>query len=1248
MAKLTARFDLEDRISKKLKTISGDAKNLEKARSKLDKPLVMKVKDEATKSLKKIHGFVRKDIAKTHTMMVTLRDQATRPLNKLNTFMKRKMPRTHDLIVKAQDKTRTVLEKIRRYAGRHLSKPYMLMVAARDRATPILHKIANYARRALSKGYNFSVRAIDIATKTVGRIASFARTAIPRYRDFTIRAWDRATRVVGTIRRALFSIPTLITVTLAVVGVGKLKDATVGAAMNFEGYGVSMEHWLDGNKKQAQELVTWMGQFADITPFSSPDLFPALARGVGLADGNVEQAKKLLEISANMAALTPGRTVEDAMEALGAAQMGEFQMLKGYNMKVTADDYADMGWEGLISEIDGKFAGGAQKLSETSAGILATLAGYRSSILRSMGEGFLEPMKPRLNAISDWLENNQETWGRWKDTVKQAGEDASEWIFSKLENGFSYIRKNYLENDEFKKLDFEGKVKFIMSDLKKWWDNTGSPLLQDVGMKFGKSMYEGMVWGVKEGIKAIGGMWGNAFEDPSVSNFASAGIATAIAASIASVILSPLTKGIGGIFKGGKWLFGQARKIAGLFGKGKAPKIPPIVPTGGKAPKTPTTPKNKPVIYDRHGRPLPPSGSSPKPTPTPKPTKTPKIPKMPKGLNKILNFGKKIPVIGTLLSGLALATAPKEDKAGVAGSIGGGIAGAATGAAIGSIIPVIGTTIGGLIGGILGSMGGHAIGDWFSDNWSSIKQGAKDAGDWVANAWDSTWSAVKDFGSGAADWISDAWSSVSGWFSNTVWTPIKDGAKTAGTWVSDKFNDGVGFIKDKWSKFSGWFGDKVWTPLSDAAINTMNFFVGLWDISREWISEKWSDLSDWFSESVWEPVKEGAAIAGQWISDKYTDAKEWVSETWASVSEWFDETVWQPVKEGAAIAGQWISDKYTAAKNWISETWSTFSGWFDETVWSPVKEGAAAAGQWISDKYGAAKDWVTEKWSVVSGWFSETVWEPVKEGAAIAGEWISEKYGAAKDWVTEKWGVVSGWFSDNVWTPIKDGAATAMDWVGEKFSDGVQWAKDAWDGISGWFDKNVWSPVKTGAQKAWGWIKGKWNDAKDWAGDITKRGEDITGVQPSTSKKSSQNAGTMRTPPTPKKYATGGFINRPHLGLVGEAGPEAIIPLSSSRRGRAMSLYEQTGQMLGVKPYASGGMVGTATLPQEQVKNVISFVKEGSGKGGSGRDIIVQITGDNHYENEMDAEKVGDIAVGAIIKKLKDEYDEGGELVVYE
>ncbi len=59
---------------------------------------------------------------------------------------------------------------------------------------------------------------------------------------------------------------------------------------------------------------------------------------------------------------------------------------------------------------------------------------------------------------------------------------------------------------------------------------------------------------------------------------------------------------------------------------------------------------------------------------------------------------------------------------------------------------------------------------------------------------------------------------------------------------------------------------------------------------------------------------------------------------------------------------------------------------------------------------------------------------------------------------------------------------------------------------------------------------------------------------------------------TTAKHAEGGIMTSPHVGLVAEDGAEAIIPLSSKRRNRGLNLWEQAGRLLGVKPYAEGGI----------------------------------------------------------------------------
>ena len=69
------------------------------------------------------------------------------------------------------------------------------------------------------------------------------------------------------------------------------------------------------------------------------------------------------------------------------------------------------------------------------------------------------------------------------------------------------------------------------------------------------------------------------------------------------------------------------------------------------------------------------------------------------------------------------------------------------------------------------------------------------------------------------------------------------------------------------------------------------------------------------------------------------------------------------------------------------------------------------------------------------------------------------------------------------------------------------------------------------------------------------------------------------------KTANGAIVDGAQLRLVGEAGPEAIIPLSHGRRNRAISLYRQAGAILGV---GGGGTVNNSTTNMGGINIVIN------------------------------------------------------------
>ena len=198
---------------------------------------------------------------------------------------------------------------------------------------------------------------------------------------------------------------------------------------------------------------------------------------------------------------------------------------------------------------------------------------------------------------------------------------------------------------------------------------------------------------------------------------------------------------------------------------------------------------------------------------------------------------RRIPLLGTALSGLALASiigapgaqadeleglTPEEKKEqrreerrektrGVLGVVGGIAGGAAGGAALGTVIGgPVGTLIGGIIGGIVGEVavkllsdpiidgiGNFAagIGDWFSNLWRGTKDLFGSAGEGIANFFgergpiQSIWRFLMDIPNKVQEFVSSGWDFLSG--------ALKDVPKSLLLGVFGPLGMGAGFIIDK-------------------------------------------------------------------------------------------------------------------------------------------------------------------------------------------------------------------------------------------------------------------------------------------------------------------------------------------------------------------------------------------------------------------------------------------------------------------
>ena len=112
--------------------------------------------------------------------------------------------------------------------------------------------------------------------------------------------------------------------------------------------------------------------------------------------------------------------------------------------------------------------------------------------------------------------------------------------------------------------------------------------------------------------------------------------------------------------------------------------------------------------------------------------------------------------------------------------------------------------------------------------------------------------------------------------------------------------------------------------------------------------------------------------------------------------------------------------------------------------------------------------------------------------------------------------------------------------------------------------------------------------------------------------------GSGSTTLTVSAHASGGYVNDKQLSWVGEEGPEAIIPLVPGRRNRALELYKEVGDILGVQANANGNIIGEATPFSGGVRTVSAHAS-----GGYVNDAL-DIIGAPHksYETETPMESV--------------------------
>lgn len=136
-----------------------------------------------------------------------------------------------------------------------------------------------------------------------------------------------------------------------------------------------------------------------------------------------------------------------------------------------------------------------------------------------------------------------------------------------------------------------------------------------------------------------------------------------------------------------------------------------------------------------------------------------------------------------------------------------------------------------------------------------------------------------------------------------------------------------------------------------------------------------------------------------------------------------------------------------------------------------------------------------------------------------------------------------------------------------------------------------------------------------------------------------------------RQFANGGYVNGPTLSLIGEDGPEMVIPLGAKRRNRGRHLLKQAASVMGVPAFAEGGVVGGGSKIREMMNTVnnssssVSTSETPQKASGSGRinvnvgEIKIEISGSGNgavSDIESNADRISSIIADTLAEAFQD------------
>ena len=1034
--------------------------------------------------------------------------------------------------------------------------------------------------------WQVAIEAVDKVTSVVSKIGTTVRGVAGRAWSFTMGVVDKVTAPVKKMISVLgdmLGISTAVSTVLAGLSIKNALEASAESSRMLTQLQVSAKN-MGIDDSGIQKILDKASQIQQTTMYSDDAMTGAAAElatyfedteaitrmmdtvidyAAGMSGGVELSTEEIIDYTTNLAKMTTG--AYDAMTKKGfEVTDAQKKILEtGTDMEKVAviESIIQENWEGM-----------ALAMSNTPTGQLTRMKNSFGDISEMIGDklspgvtSLFRMLNNKMPTISKLLEGGAEAAGAWLEEFMPTLED---WIDSAIEwvDNFGKRVSEVLGSDEFKKADLFGKVKIawnkiIAEPFSEWWESTGKAWFAEKMNGVGEAIGSGLTVGLLAllGIdldKTLqdGTSVGGAFIEGFKKGFDTEKITEALkewADNNKEVVI-----GIGAVvgFNLITGIAGKLNDLISLFRKDSGGSSAADTATLGTMTVTSTTTTVNGTVVNVYGATV--NNASGSGVGTALKNFLPSLAGGAAGTGLLLGGGKTI--AGLLGSGGAK----------IAGLLGGGTAaagGTATGLTaagswlsklltLGSTSSVIGAdgtllAVQGGLGGTLGSFAG-SLGSGATTAAGAAAVGGASVGGIIGG--------VLGLGSAIIDLFQGIGKSKEGDKKAAKDEYWKAGTKTGMVGAGAGIGAGIGAL------FGG-VGAGPGALIGAGIGGIISLFTGdaagkaLSDGSDEggWLSNAWEGTKKFFKEDL-----------GKFFTQ--TIPKGWNS-FWGAISNFFTTTIptwWGGLKEKVST---FFTE--TIPEKW-DEMWEGIGAFFTEDVPYAIGYACGKIEIFFTE---TIPGFFGDLWDGISTFFSDTL----------------------PTWASDVWNNhIVPFFTET----IPEFFGGIFEAIGTFFTDTLPtWASNLWNNnivpfftetIPGFF-ASIWEAVTklfteaipTLASNIWGAISGWFSSIGDWFGDVWDKVSGFFGAGYNDAK---------------GKHAWGGIMHSPHVGLVAEDGPEAIIPLSPSKNARGLDLWMRAGEQLGVRPYAEGGIVGD--IPEDIPVTTFS----GSG-GGNNVEIKVEV-----------------------------------------